>query len=208
MSTSTTKRKILSAVLTLGLFLPLLWSPSPASAEPAEEAADPEAGATPMTYRRLRQMVIPGVCNLPTRRYRQGVHPDSREYPTDGPHAWIVGFSEYEEGPVGLKLGHLDTNGVIDGLVVVRCAYSTHSSYQYDHVFGYRANGTLMGRIPIARSIPPSWVSPIVLLHSTFIRSRIAVIRVRHWADSDAHCCPSRETTLRFRYQNGAFRKQ
>jgi len=159
-----------------------------------------------MTHRRLLSVVAPSLCRLPRARLRRGVHPLSQTYPQTGPAAAIIGYGRFQYGEPATRLGDLNGDHVADGLIVMACVFESQSNYSYEHVFAYRANGTFMGRIPISRNIPPSWAQYIVDLDQTGIRSQTVRVRVRHYRDGDAHCCPSRTSNLRFRWVNGRFR--
>ncbi len=195
------------AFVVMGVLLVGLLGVEPAASGASTAGPRPvgEAVTGPMTHRRLTSVMVPNLCGLRRARLHNGVHPLSRVYPDDGPAAWIIGYGEYDSGPKATRIGEINHRGARDGLIVMRCVFSTHSSYVYDHVLAYRSNGTLMGRLPISRNIPPSWAQFGVVLGSTFIRDQVVHVRVLHYRPSDAHCCPSLATSLRFRWAGDRF---
>ncbi len=166
---------------------------STAGATPADRA-DPEASA-PMTVSRLVNRPIPPVCDFPAARYIDGVHPASPG-PFDA-FAEIVGAGwSAGQFPLQAKVGDFTGNGVADGVMVVECTHGGNTVFF--NAFAYRSDGTRLGRLPVERFSPPSaWPAayPTVSISNGKIH-----LTVRTWRPADAHCCPSRTTTLHLRW--------
>lgn len=166
----------------------------PAVPTATAEAVEPEASA-PMTVDRLVNRPIPGVCDFPAARYVDGVHPASPgEFDS---FAEIVGAGwSTGQFPLQAKVGDFTGNGVADGVLVVECTYGGNTVFF--NAFAYRSDGTRLGRLPVERHSPPSaWPAAYPTVS---IRNGKIHLTVRTWRPTDAHCCPSRTTTLHLRW--------
>lgn len=157
-------------------------------------AAAPEA-SDPMTPDRLAVRPIPRVCNFRAARYVDGVHPDAPD--RFGGFAEIVGAGNSDgRFPLQAKVGDFTGNGVADGVIVTMCTFGGNGIFF--NAFAYRSDGTRLGRLPVERYSPPSLFAPEYPTVS--ISDGKIHLTVRTWRSTDAHCCPSRTTTLHLRW--------
>ncbi len=156
--------------------------------------------AAPMTVRRLKNSVVPAVCDFRAARFVNGVHPDSPR--PDYAEAYILGAAGTGgDGPLQAKVGNLTADSVADGVILTLCTYG--GTAYYFNAFAYRPDGTRMGRLPIERYIASVDFPPIY--GNVSITNREVRLRVWSFRRGDAHCCPSITTNLRLRWNGSRF---
>lgn len=176
-----------------------------------------EALPSPMTVSRLLASRVPAssYCRMPAATLVNGVHPGSHVYPDRGPTGGIAGYGPYPYGPPdppdppGTFIGDLTGDGVADGLIEYQCKFDTGSNAPISYLFAYGANGASLGQVRFRDHLPSSAGTYRGYPNTSTIRIVNEEIKFTAiwYRQSDAHCCPSGRTDLRFRWTPSGFQR-
>lgn len=174
----------------------------------AQEAT--EAVPAPMTVSRLLASRVPAssYCRMPAATLVNGVHPGSHVYPDPGPAGAIAGYG-WDPFGRGTFLGDLTGDGIADGLIVYRCTFHNGGNNVIFYMFAYGANGASLGEVRFRDHLPSSTGTyPGYPDTSTIQIVNEEIKFTAGWyRQSDAHCCPSGRTDLRFRWTPSGFQR-